>query len=376
MQSEAAQISREERWHAIQNRDSHYDDIFVFAVLSTGIFCRPSCPSKRAKKANVIFFSRPDAAEAAGFRACLRCRPKDERARHEQKRAIEEVCAFIDMNPDSKVTLGVLSDRLGISPYHLQRMFKRAVGITPRQYAEKGKLDRAKLLLKRGESVRRSTYGAGHNSMSWLYSRPDGMLGMRPSDYKEGGAGMRISYHIAECRLGRLLVAGTESGICAVSLGDSEEKLMTRLRNEYPKAEIASDDGKLTSWVGRILNYLKSSQAEDLNDLPLDIRATSFQYRVWRELRSIPYGSTRSYAEIAQRAGSPKATRAVANICAANPVALVIPCHRVVRRSGELGGYRWGLERKGALLKKEAEVNKPQQHQNQGEDEGRYRERI
>ncbi len=262
----------------------------------------------------------------------------------------------MDRNPDGKVTLRVLSERLGISPFHLQRTFKRAVGITPRQYAEKGKLDRARLLLKRGESVRRSTYGAGHNSVSWLYSNPDGVLGMHPSNYKEGGAGMRISYHIAECRLGRLLVAGTDKGICTVSLGDSDEKLRVRLKDEYPKAEIASDDVGLTRWVSRILHYLEGSRAEELNGLPLDIRATSFQYRVWRELRSIPFGSTISYSEIARRVGSPRAIRAVANVCAANPVALVIPCHRVVRKWGELGGYQWGLERKQSLLEKEAQA--------------------
>ena len=361
MRSEPAQISRDELWQAVQEKDRAYDDRFVFAVLSTGIFCRPSCPSRRARRENVVFFSRPKAAEAAGFRACLCCRPNDERTRFRQQRAIEEACAFMDRNPDGKVTLEVLSERVGISPFHLQRTFKRAVGITPRQYAEKWKLDRAKLLLKRGESVRKSTYGAGHNSMSWLYSSPEGMLGMRPSSYKEGGAGMRINYHIAECRLGRLLVAGTDKGICAVSLGDSDEKLMIHLRNEYPMAEIGSDGGKLTAWVCRILNHVEGIRADRLNDLPLDIRATSSQYRVWRELQSIPYGSTRSYAEIARRVGSPGAARAVANVCAANPVALVIPCHRVVRKSGELGGYHWGLERKRALLTKEAEVIKPKQ---------------
>ena len=356
MRSEPAQISSDELWHAVQEKDRQYDGKFVFAVLSTGVFCRPSCPSRRARREKVVFYSGPDEARAAGFRACLRCRPNDGEARFQQKRAVEEVCAFIDRNPGGKVTLRVLSKRLGISPSHLQRTFKRAVGITPREYAETSKLDRAKLLLRRGESVRSSTYGAGHNSMSWLYSDTEGMLGMHPSRYKDGGSGMRIRYHIADCRLGRLLVAGTDSGICAVSLGDSHEKLKMRLMNEYPKAEIGTDDGVLTKWVGRILNHLESSREDQLNDLPLDIRATSFQYRVWRELRLIPYGSTKSYAEIARSVGSPKALRAVANACADNPTALVIPCHRVIREGGELGGYRWGLERKRALLDKEAEV--------------------
>lgn len=359
MRSESVQVSQVELWRAVQNKDGHYDDKFVFGVLSTGVFCRPSCPARRARKENVVFFSGPEAAESAGFRPCLRCGPKDEAARFQRQRAIEEACAFMDRNPDSRVTLKALSERLGISPFHFHRMFKRAVGITPRQYSEMWKLDRAKLLLKRGESVRRSTYGAGHNSMSWLYSNPQAMLGMRPSDYKDGGAGMRISYLITACRLGRLLVAGTDYGICAVSLGDSDERLKMRLSDEYPKAEIGSDGGKLVRWVGRILSYLESSRADQLDDLPLDIRATSFQYRVWKELRLIPYGSTKSYEEVARRVGSPKAARAVANVCAANPVALVIPCHRVVRKSGDLGGYRWGLERKQALLIREVEAIKP-----------------
>jgi AraC family transcriptional regulator of adaptative response/methylated-DNA-[protein]-cysteine methyltransferase len=358
MQNELARVASDELWVAVQKKDRRYDGKFVFAVASTGIFCVPSCPSRRARKENVVFFSRPEEAEAAGFGACLRCKPKDEGARSRQKRTIDEVCSFIDKNPDRKVTLAVLSDRLGISPFHLQRTFKRAVGITPRQYAEKSKLDTAKLLLKRGESVRKSTYGAGHNSVSWLYSNGEGILGMDPSSYKEGGAGMRISYHITGCRLGRLLVAGTDHGVCAVSLGDSDETLRLRLRNEYPNAEIGGDDDKPTGWVDRILTYIEATRPHHLHDLPLDIRATSFQYRVWRELRSIPCGWTKSYTEIARRVGSPKATRAVANACAANPVAIVIPCHRAVRKSGELGGYRRGPERKRALLEKEAEAIK------------------
>ncbi|MBI2648546.1 MAG: bifunctional DNA-binding transcriptional regulator/O6-methylguanine-DNA methyltransferase Ada [Thaumarchaeota archaeon] len=350
-----AQISAEELWCAVKTRDGSYNGRFVFGALSTKIYCRPSCPSKRPSREGVVFFAGPRAAEVAGFRACLRCRPRDEAAPPSNRRIVEAACAFIERNLDGKVTLRVIGEHVAISPFYLQRIFKRIVGITPRQYAEKAKLDRAKLLLKRGESVRRSTYASGHSSTSWLYSNSASMLGMRPSAYKNGGEGMRVSYCITGCNLGRLLVAGTDRGVCAVSLADSDEKLESFLRNEYPKAEIDGDASKLTSWVRRIVNYVDGKEDSLLSELPLDIRATSFKFKVWRELQSIPYGATCSYAEVARRIGSPRASRAVGNACATNPVALIIPCHRVVRMDGDPGGYRWGLDRKRALLKKEAE---------------------
>lgn len=351
-----AQISAEELWRAVKTRDGSYNGRFVFGALSTKIYCRPSCPSRHPSREGVVFFAGPRAAEVAGFRACLRCRPRDEETAPSNRRIVEEACAFIERNLDGKVTLRAIGEHAAISPFYLQRIFKRIVGITPRQYAEKAKLDRAKLLLKRGESVRRSTYASGHSSTSWLYSNTSSMLGMRPSAYKNGGEGMRISYCTIECSLGRLLVAGTDTGVCAVSLADSDEKLGSFLRNEYPKAEIDRDATRLTSWVRRIVSYLDGSDDSHLSELPLDIRATSFQFKVWRELQSIPYGSTFPYAEVARRVGLPGASRAVANACATNPAALVIPCHRAVRMNGNPGGYRWGPDRKKALLKKEAEV--------------------
>lgn len=356
---QVVQITDDERWLVVKVRDPRYDNKFVFGVLSTKIYCRPSCPSKRPGREQVVFFSAPSAAEVAGFRACLRCRPKDESIPSSQESIVKEACAFIERNLESKLTLREVGERVGISQFHLQRIFKRIVGITPRQYAEKSKLDHAKLLLKRGESVRRSTYASGHSSTSWLYSNPGAMLGMCPAAYKNGGAGMRISYCITPSKLGRLLVAGTEKGICAVSLGDSDDKLESFLRNEYPKADLADDTTRLANWVRRIVDYIDGGEVTPLGELPLDIRATSFQYKVWRELQSIPYGSTLSYSEVARRVGSPSASRAAANACAANPAALVIPCHRVIRKDGNLGGYRWGLDRKRALLKKEAEASAP-----------------
>jgi AraC family transcriptional regulator, regulatory protein of adaptative response / methylated-DNA-[protein]-cysteine methyltransferase len=274
-----------------------------------------------------------------------------------QRRRVEEACKYIEENLDAKLNLQELGRYAGLSPFHLQRVFKRIVGISPREYAEAARLGRLKLSLKGGESVRKSIYRSGRNSTSWLYSNPFQKLGMRPAIYKSGGAGMSISYTTTGCRLGRLLVAGTQHGICAVSIADSDRSLESRLANEYPSAEIRREDtGKLASWMERILEYLDGKEAISLSNLPLDIQATSFQYKVWKELLSIPYGSTRSYSEVAKRMSLPEATRAVANACAANPVPLVIPCHRVIRKNGDLGGYGLGVGRKKSLLKKEKEL--------------------
>jgi len=349
------QPSEDERWRAIATRDARYDGRFVFGVVSTGVYCQPSCGSKRPRRQNVVFFAGPREAESEGFRACLRCRPADPLDAGQHRRVVREACSYIERNLDKRLTLRTLGEHLNVSPFHLQRVFKRAVGISPREYADKLRVDRARLLLKRGESVRRSTYDSGHNSTSWLYSNPGTVLGMPPAAYGKGGAGVRINYCITDCRLGRLLVAGTERGVCAVSMGDSDARLQSFLRNEYPKAVLDNTPTGLKDWVDRIVRFVDGSEAERLADLPLDVRASSFQYRVWKELRSVPYGATVSYGDIARRIGSPTASRAVANACASNPVALVVPCHRVIRSDGEPGGYRWGRERKEALLEKEAE---------------------
>lgn len=247
-----------------------------------------------------------------------------------------------------------MSSHVGVSPYHLQRTFKRVMGITPRQYAEAYRLGQLKTRLKEGDNVTRALYDVGYGSSSRLYERAGSELGMTPAAYGRGGPQTRIGYTIVDCQLGRLLVAATERGICAVSLGDADTALEAVLAEEYPASQIGRDDGKLGEWVGAILSYL-GGQLPHL-DLPLDIKATAFQRRVWQELQSIPYGSTRSYSQIASALGQPKAARAVAQACASNPVALAIPCHRVVREDGNLGGYRWGVERKEALLSREHEA--------------------
>ncbi len=345
------EIPSKEFWKAVETRNHDYDTRFVFGVNSTKIYCMPSCPSRRPNREQVVFFSGPSLAERAGFRACLRCRPNVHIS--SQRRRVEEACKYIDENPDRKLSLKIIGEHVGMSPFHLQRIFKRIVGVTPRQYAEASKLERAKLWLRSGESVRKSIYRAGHNSTSWLYSHPDATFGIYPSDYRNGGEGMQIYYFVVDCRLGRLLVAATARGVCSVSLGDSYKKLEAYLRNEYPKAKIQKDESMLASWMSRILEYLDGEEIVPLNDLPLDIRATSFQYKVWKELQRIPYGSTRSYSEIARQISRPRAIRAVANACASNPVPLVVPCHRVISKDGSLGGYSLGLKRKQSLLERE-----------------------
>ena len=344
-------MHEENYWQAVLARDHTYDGTFVFAVRSTGIYCNPSCPSRRPKRERVVFFSLPEAAEEAGFRACRRCHPGEASLLKTQVELIQRACRYIEAHLDEPLTLATLSAQVHLSPYHLQRVFKRVMGITPRQYAEACRLGQLKAELREGEPVTRALYDVGYGSSSRLYERVPSQLGMTPTVYRRGGKGMNINYTIVDCLLGRLLVAATEQGICAVSLGDTDATLETALASEYPAAEIRRDGGDLNLWINAILEYLNGQQPH-LN-LPLDVQATAFQWRIWEELRSIPYGGTRSYSEIALAVGNPRAARAVARACASNPVALVIPCHRVVREDGSSGGYRWGAERKRRLLAQE-----------------------
>jgi AraC family transcriptional regulator of adaptative response/methylated-DNA-[protein]-cysteine methyltransferase len=343
-------MNQEMYWRAVAEGDSRFDGAFVYAVRSTGVYCRPSCPSRRPRREQVVFFAEPQAAERAGFRPCRRCGPRDPASRP-QAELVERVCRYIDGHPDERLTLEALGAHVGVSPHHLQRTFKSVLGITPRQYAEARRVGQLKVALRKGHSVTRALYDAGYGSSSRLYERSDARLGMTPATYRRGGDRMHINYTIVDSPLGRLLVGATERGVCAVSLGESDRKLEAFLREEYPRAEIARDSNGLNRWAAAMLKHLSGRQKQ--LDLPVDVAATAFQWRVWEELKAIPYGATRTYQEVARAMGRPTATRAVAHACATNPVAVVIPCHRVVRTDGGLGGYRWGLDRKKALLEQE-----------------------
>lgn len=338
-------------WQAVLERDSQANGTFVYGVHSTGIYCKPSCPSRRPRREHVVFFTEPAAAEQAGFRACRRCQPQVG-AKDAQVELVQRACRYIEQHLDEALRLEQLGAELGLSQTYAQRLFKRVMGISPRQYAEAQRLERIKSQLKEGISVTRTLYEVGYSSSSRLYERTPGQLGMTPTAYKRGGAGLLIEYTIVDSPLGRLLVAGTEHGICRIGLDDSDEVLEHTLRREYPAAEIQRDGERLRPWLEAVIRHLTGEQPH--LDLPVDIRATAFQWRVWEELRAIPYGQTRSYSEIASAIGQPRARRAVAQACKQNPVPLVIPCHRVVRNDGDTGGYRWGAERKKRLLEQEA----------------------
>ena len=344
-------VSDEERWRAVLAADSSQDGTFVYAVRSTGIYCRPSCPGRKPKREMVSFFPVPEAAERAGFRACRRCHPRDVKARDPHLEVVRRACRVIEAHAEGAVTLAALGRAVGMSPHHLQRVFTRVMGISPRAYSDARRLGRVKARLKAGDDVTGALYEAGYGSSSRLYERANGQLGMTPATYKRGGVGARIAYATAGSSLGRLLVAATEKGICLICLGDSDQELEWELHNEFPAAVVHRDDHALGAWLGALLRHMAGREPH--LDLPLDVRATAFQWRVWQALRAIPYGERRSYKEIAVALGQPKAARAVGRACAMNPVPLVVPCHRVVGSDGELTGYRWGVNRKEALLTQE-----------------------
>jgi AraC family transcriptional regulator, regulatory protein of adaptative response / methylated-DNA-[protein]-cysteine methyltransferase len=341
----------EQLWQAVVAKDARFDGQFVFAVSSTGIYCRPSCPSRRAHRERVKFFDLPDAAEQAGFRACLRCQPRRARVLDPQMDLVQRVCRYLNSSDGETLKLAELASHAGVSVFHLQRTFKRVMGISPRQYLAARRFGNFKELVRKGDSVTTALYESGFNSSSRLYEHAAEELGMTPATYSRGGRGVNINYTIVASSMGRLLVAMTERGVCAVRMGDSDSDLENNLREEFPHAEITRADSTLRETVQKILSHLDNN--EPRLDLPLDIRSTAFQRQVWEKLRAIPYGQTVSYGEVAKALGKPGAVRAVGRACATNPVALVIPCHRVVREDKSLGGYRWGLERKKKLLEKE-----------------------
>lgn len=342
--------TEEAPWQAVLNRDASADGTFVYAVTSTRIFCRPSCPSRRPQRTNVRFFNTVEEAKQNGFRACQRCKP--EQFQTQQVARIEQACRLIEEHLETPLSLEHLATQAGVSPTHLQRTFKQVTGVSPREYGEALRLKAVKHQLQNGHSISGAQNEVGLSSRA-LYERAPEQLGMTPASYQKGGAGAQISFTIAPCHWGFLLVAATERGICSITMGDAHEELESALRAEFPKATVTRDDGALKVHLQMLLYHLEGKEPH--LDLPLDVQSTAFQRRVWQELRAIGYGQTRTYSQVAKSLGQPDAVRAVARACATNPVALAIPCHRVVREGGALAGYRWGLERKKKLLEQEQE---------------------
>jgi len=341
------QTELQNRWQQVMARDARQDGRFVFAVRTTGVYCRPSCPSRRPRRESVEFFADPNEAERAGYRACLRCKPTEISS---QAQYIACARQLLD-NAEGVMTLNELSKRVGLSPFHLQRLFKRSTGLSPREYQSARRMQSVKAGLRNGQDVTTALYDAGYGSPSRLYEKAPQQLGMTPGQYSRGGAGASVTFAIAPTSLGRLLVAATERGLCAVRFGESASDLERDLRREFHAAEVHRDNAAMKKYVEPLLAVIRGENTAI--DLPLDVRATAFQAKVWEKLRQIPHGETRSYGEIAREIAEPSAVRAVARACANNPVAIAVPCHRVVRSDGAESGYRWGMERKKQLLARE-----------------------
>ena len=352
----------DDRWVAPHSRDARHDGAFVYAVRTTGVYCRPSCPARTPRRENVVLFPTPDQAQTSSFRACLRCCPDEKQTSAEATvaRARALLDRRLDADPEGRVPLAELAEAVGWSPGHLQRTFTRVAGLSPRAYADAQRVERAKAALRGGGTVLAATFEGGFGSGRALYERAGDAFGMTPGSYRRGGAGARIRYALFDTALGAALVAATEQGVCAVSLGGKAEVLVADLEQDFPLADVTRDDEAVGPWAEPVLRALAGASGESLTDaarallaLPLDVRGTAFQCQVWAALRQIPVGETRTYGEVAAAIGRPKAVRAVAGACGANPVALVVPCHRVVGADGALRGYRWGPERKRRLLELE-----------------------
>lgn len=342
------QIDLQNKWRQVVDRDARQDGRFVFAVRTTGVYCRPSCPSRRPRRDSVEFFAEPMQAERAGYRACLRCKPTEIAA---QARYVQ-LARHVLESAEGVVTLAQLSKHVGLSPFHLQRLFKRATGLSPREYQSARRMQQLKSELRKGGDVTTALYEAGFGSPSRLYEQSSEQLGMTPGTYRRGGAGANITFAIAPGPLGRFLVAATERGLCAVRFGEGVAELEAELRAEFrAAATLQRDDTAMRRYVEPLLAAIRGEKTTV--DLPLDVRATAFQKKVWEALRAIPSGETRSYSEVARQIGNPAAVRAVARACASNPIALAVPCHRVIRGDGNLAGYRWGVEKKKKLLDRE-----------------------
>ncbi len=343
----------EDRWSAVLGREKEADGKFYYSVETTGVYCRPSCAARRPRRENVRFHMSREAAEQAGFRPCKRCRPGEMRTADRHASAIESACRVLE-RADEAPNLDQIARASGMSRFHFQRLFKRLTGVTPGAYFAACRMRRVQANLQGNSTVTQALYDAGFNSAARFYANSAGILGMKPRNYRGGGSNISIRFAVGECSLGSILVAATEKGICSILIGDDPGILVRDLQDRFPKSELVGGDRAFETWVA-IAAGLVDDPKQGF-DLPLDVQGTAFQRRVWQALRGIPPGSTASYEEIASQLGTPNAVRAVAGACAANSIAVAIPCHRVVRKDGEVSGYRWGVERKRALLAREANV--------------------
>jgi AraC family transcriptional regulator of adaptative response/methylated-DNA-[protein]-cysteine methyltransferase len=356
MKNRPAFLTDNARWEAVRRRDPSAEGAFYYAVQSTGVYCRPTCGARLPRRENVSFHDTRLAAERAGFRPCKRCRPDAAGTAERQALAVRRACRLIEQAQtagDDPPTLAALAQRVGMSRYHLHRVFKTLTGLTPKLYAAAHRARRVRGALAEQRTVTQAIYASGYNSSSRFYAASSELLGMTPTQFRAGGGGTSIRFAVGECSLGSILVAATPKGICAIELGDEPENLVRGFQDRFANAALVGDDGEFAQRVARVIGFVEAPRRG--LDLPLDIRGTAFQQRVWKALRAIPAGSTASYSEVAKRIGAPKAVRAVANACASNAIAVAIPCHRVVRSDGSLSGYRWGVARKHALLAREKE---------------------
>ena len=345
-------LTEDERWAAVCARDVRADDAFYYAVRTTGVYCRASCAARPARRENVTFYDSTNAAERAGYRPCKRCKPDAASLRERHAQLVARACKKIETALELP-NLDALAAEAGLSRFHFHRLFKRITGLTPKQYANAHRTQRVQLELSRGTNVTDAIYAAGFNSNSRFYAKATEQLGMKPSDYRSSGRNQAIRFAVAQSSLGALLVAASDKGICAILLGDDPDALVRDLQDRFRNAQLMGGDREFESWVAKVVGFVEAPKVG--LDLPLDLRGTAFQQRVWQALRKVPAGKTVSYTDIAKKIGMPTASRAVAQACGANHIAVAIPCHRVVRTDGTLSGYRWGVERKRELLAREKE---------------------
>jgi AraC family transcriptional regulator of adaptative response/methylated-DNA-[protein]-cysteine methyltransferase len=348
---EPTPTAQDPRWAAVRARDPQADDTFYYAVRTTGVYCRPSCPSRHAKPENVSFYASCEAAEQAGFRACKRCRPRSPSLTERRSAVVAQICEYI-RHAERTPRLAELAQRAGLSPYHFHRVFKATTGLSPKAYAAAQRARRVRGELRRAPTVTQAIMDAGYNSGGRFYADSNELLGMTPRQYRAGGADTRIHFAIGDCSLGAILVARSRKGLCAILLGEAPEPLLRELQDRFPRAQLVGGDARFERQVAAVIRFVDAPRLG--LKLPLDVRGTAFQQRVWQALRKVPAGERVSYADIARRIGAPRAVRAVAQACAANPLAVAIPCHRVVRSDGALSGYRWGVARKRTLLERES----------------------